>query len=102
MPACPPSNSLGATVLIQMAKHGSSLNAYIQFISEEGLFRHYTLAQRVLLASLEQGLQHALDRFSAACNQAGMKIKTEKTEILCLSKNPGQCTLHLSGTGNTL
>jgi len=31
----------------------------------------------VLLAFSQQALQHALDRFSVACDQAGMKISTE-------------------------
>jgi len=31
----------------------------------------------VLLAFSHQALQHALDRFSAACDQTGMKISTE-------------------------
>jgi len=35
----------------------------------------------VLLASSQQGLQHALDRFSAASDRAGMKINTKKTEV---------------------
>jgi len=48
----------------------------------------------------EQDLQHVLDRFSAAWGKAGMKIITEKTEGLCLSRNPRQCTLRVSG--NTL
>jgi len=43
----------------------------------------------VLLASSQQDLQHALDRFSAACDRAGMKISTKKTEELCLSRNQG-------------
>jgi len=47
----------------------------------------------VLLASSEQGLQHALDRFSAACDKAGMKISTEKASMLCLSRNPTQFML---------
>jgi len=47
----------------------------------------------VLLASFEQGLQHALDRFAAARDQAGMKIITKEIEVLCLSRNPSQCTL---------
>jgi len=42
----------------------------------------------VLLASSQQGLQHALDRFSAAYNRARMKISAKKTEVLCLSRNP--------------
>jgi len=39
-----------------------------------------------VVASSQQGLQHALDRFSAACDQSGMKISTAKTEILCLQE----------------
>jgi len=49
-----------------------------------------------LLASCEEGLQHALDRLSVACDQVGMKISTKKTEVLCLFKNPSQCTLQVS------
>jgi len=37
----------------------------------------------VLLASSQQGLQHALDRFSAACDRAKMKISAKNTEVLC-------------------
>jgi len=42
----------------------------------------------LLLPPSEQGLQHALDRFSVACDQAGNKIITKKIEVLCLSRNP--------------
>jgi len=35
----------------------------------------------VLLASSQQGLQHALDRFSAVCNCAETKISTKNTEV---------------------
>jgi len=45
----------------------------------------------VLLAPSEQGLQHALDRFSAACDHAGMKISNKNTEVLRLSRNPSRC-----------
>jgi len=48
----------------------------------------------VLLASSEQSLENALDGFSAACDQGGMTISTEKTEVLCLQK--------LKPSGNTL
>ena len=54
----------------------------------------------VLLASSEQGLQQTLDRLSIVCDQVGMKISTEKTEVLCLSRNPRQYMLQVSG--NTL
>ena len=40
----------------------------------------------VLLASSQQCLQHALDRFSAACDRAGRKIYTKYTEVLSLCK----------------
>jgi len=49
-----------------------------------------------LLASSQQCLQHALDRFSAACDRAGMKINTKKSEVLCLSTNPRQCMMQVS------
>jgi len=45
----------------------------------------------------EEGLQHALDRFPAVCDQAGMKISSKNTGVLCLSRNPNQCTLQASG-----
>jgi len=50
--------------------------------------------------SFQQGLQHAFDRFSAACDRAGTKITTEKIEVLCLSRRPRQCILQVNG--NTL
>jgi len=38
----------------------------------------------VLLSSTESGLQRALSDFTAACDNAGMKISTTKTEVLHL------------------
>ena len=49
----------------------------------------------VLLASSESGLQHVLNGFAAACDIAGMKISTSKTEVLHLSRNPVQCSLQV-------
>ena len=51
----------------------------------------------VLLSSTESGLQRALNSFADACNTAGMKISTAKTEILHLSRNPDQCVLQVDG-----
>ena len=45
----------------------------------------------VLLAEPESGLQCALDGFAAACDYAGMKVSTAKTEVLHLSRKPVQC-----------
>ena len=51
----------------------------------------------VLLSSTESGLQRALNSFADACNTAGMKISTAKTEVLHLSRNPDQCVLQANG-----
>jgi len=50
--------------------------------------------------SSQQGLQLAFAWFSAACDQEGTKINTEKIEVLCLSRRPRQCILQVCG--NTL
>ena len=51
----------------------------------------------VMLDSTESGLQQALDRFSTSCRNAGMKISTSKTEVMCLSRRPVQCSLQTNG-----
>ena len=51
----------------------------------------------VLLSSTESGLQRALNSFADACNTAGMKISTAKTEVLHLSRNPDRCVLQANG-----
>ena len=51
----------------------------------------------VLLNSTQNGLQQALDRFSDACSVARMKISTTKTETMCLSRQPKQCSLQIDG-----
>ena len=51
----------------------------------------------VLLSSTESGLQRALNSFADACNTAGMKISTAKTEVLHLLRNPDQCVLQVNG-----
>ena len=50
-----------------------------------------------LLASFEQGLQNALDRFSAACDRARIETSTKITEVLYLSTIPMQLMLQVSG-----
>ena len=44
-----------------------------------------------LLSSNKNDLQYALDQFSDAC-LAGMKISMTKTQIICLSRYPVQCS----------
>jgi len=49
----------------------------------------------LLLACFKQGLRHVFDRFSAACDQAGMKISIKSNEESCSSRNPSQYTLQV-------
>ena len=51
----------------------------------------------ILLSSTEYCLQRALNSSADACNTAGMKISTAKTEVLHLSRNPDQCVLQVNG-----
>ena len=51
----------------------------------------------VLLDFTQNGLQQALDRFSDAWSVARMKISTTKTETMCLSRQPKQCSLQIDG-----
>ena len=46
----------------------------------------------VLLDFTQNGLQQALDRFSDARCVAGIKISATKTETMCLSRQPKQCS----------
>ena len=48
----------------------------------------------VLLDSTQNGLQQALDRFSDACS---VEQKPTKTETMCLSRQPKQCSLQIDG-----
>ena len=45
-----------------------------------------------LLSLNKSDLQYALDRFSDACLDAGIKISTAKTEIMSWSRHPVQCS----------
>ena len=51
----------------------------------------------VLLSSTESGLQRALNSFADACNTAGIKISTAKTEVFRLSRNSDQSLLQVNG-----
>ena len=50
-----------------------------------------------LLSSNESDLRYAHDRFSDAYLDAGIKISTAKTEIVCLSRHPVQCSFQTNG-----
>ena len=50
-----------------------------------------------LLSSNKSDLQYALDWFSDAFLDAGMKISTTKTEIMCLLRHAVQCSFQTNG-----
>ena len=52
----------------------------------------------VLLSSNKSDLPYAHDRFSDSCLDAGMKISMAKTEIMCLSRHPVQCSFQTSNS----
>ncbi|TWW73562.1 hypothetical protein D4764_15G0009560 [Takifugu flavidus] len=49
----------------------------------------------VLLASSAHDLQLSLDRFAAACEVAGMKISTSKSEAMVLNRKKVECLLRV-------
>ena len=60
--------------------------------------RHLLFADDLaLFSSCKNNLQYALDRFSDACLDAGMKININKTEIMCLSRHSLQCSFQTNG-----
>ena len=50
-----------------------------------------------ILASSQEDLQRALERFAAECESAGMRISTTKTESMVFSRHPLDCTLYVNG-----
>ncbi|KAK3523485.1 hypothetical protein QTP86_033979, partial [Hemibagrus guttatus] len=51
----------------------------------------------VLLASSGLDLQHALGRFAAECEAAGMRVSTSKSEAMVLDRKKMACTLQVGG-----
>ncbi|KAK3567045.1 hypothetical protein QTP86_009013 [Hemibagrus guttatus] len=51
----------------------------------------------VLLASSGLDLQHALGRFAAECEAAGMRVSTSKSETMVLYRKKVACTLQVGG-----
>jgi len=96
----PGSKRLATLVYMNWIDSHSQVEEGSIFVScriNRSLFADYLL----LPASSKQGLQHALDRFCAACDRARMKISTKNTEVWCLSTNQRQCMLQVSGMRNT-
>ncbi|KAK3534231.1 hypothetical protein QTP86_007026 [Hemibagrus guttatus] len=54
-------------------------------------------ADDVLLAPSSLDLQHALGRFAAECEAAGMRVSTSKSEAMVLNQKKVACTLQVGG-----
>jgi len=66
----------------------------VSLLGGEGSTVCFFPADLVLFAFSEPDLRHALDRFSAPYDQAGMKI-SRRNEVLRFSRNPSQCNLQI-------
>ncbi len=51
----------------------------------------------VLLVPSDQDLRHALGRFAAECEAAGMRISTSKSKAMVPSRKKGACPLQVGG-----
>ena len=64
---------------------------------ESNVWRLLFADDLALLSSNKNDFQYAIDRFSDACLDAEMKISTARTEIMCMSRHPVQCSLQTNG-----
>ncbi|KAK3520909.1 hypothetical protein QTP86_002418, partial [Hemibagrus guttatus] len=60
-------------------------------------FSSLIFADVVLLAPSSLDLQHALGRFAAECEAAGMRVSTSKSEAMVLDREKVACTLQVGG-----
>ena len=77
-------------------KKYSSFSSGVTF-GECNVWRLLFADNLALLSSNKSDLQYAFDWFSDACLDAGMKISTAKTEIMCLSRHPVQRSFKTNG-----
>ena len=77
-------------IYIDKIERDSSSSSGITF-GECKVWRLMFADHLALLSSNKSDLQYALDRFSDACLDCGMKISTVKTEIMCMLMHPIEC-----------
>ena len=76
-------------------KDSSSSSGFI--LGECNIRRLLFVDDLALLSSNKSDLQYTFDRFSDACLDVGMKISMDKTELMCLSRHPAQCSFQING-----
>ncbi|KAK3556526.1 hypothetical protein QTP70_009073 [Hemibagrus guttatus] len=86
---CPFSPVLFIVFMDRISRHSQGL---------EGVrFGDHRISQDVLLAPSSLDLQHALGRFAAECETAGMRVSTSKSEAMVLDRKKVACTLQVGG-----
>ncbi|KAK3569880.1 hypothetical protein QTP86_006752 [Hemibagrus guttatus] len=92
---CPLSPVLFIVFMDRISRHSQGLEG-VQF-GDHRISSLIFADDVVLLASSGLDLQHALGRFAAECEAAGMKVSTSKSEAMVLDRKKVACTLQVGG-----
>ncbi|KAK3515257.1 hypothetical protein QTP70_013021, partial [Hemibagrus guttatus] len=84
-------------VLWEYGVRGPLLRAVRSLYNRSRSLVHIASYDVVLLAPSSLDLQHALGRFAAECEAAGMRVSTSKSEAMVLDRKKVACTLQVGG-----
>ncbi|KAK3549143.1 hypothetical protein QTP70_033348 [Hemibagrus guttatus] len=84
-------------VLWEYGVHGPLLRAVRSLYNRSRSLVCIASYDVVLLAPSSLDLQHALGRFAAECEAAGMRLSTSKSEAMVLDRKKVACTLQFGG-----
>ncbi|KAK3556168.1 hypothetical protein QTP70_005570 [Hemibagrus guttatus] len=84
-------------VLWEYGVRGPLLRAVQSLYNQSRSLVHIASYDVVLLAPSSLNLQHALGRFAAECEAAGMRVSTSKSEAMVLDWKKVACTLQVGG-----
>ncbi|KAK3565356.1 hypothetical protein QTP86_007126 [Hemibagrus guttatus] len=84
-------------VLWEYGVRGPLLRAVRSLYNRSRSLVHIASYDVVLLAPSSLDLQHALGRFAAECEAAGMRVSTSKSEAMVLNRKKVACTLQVGG-----
>ncbi|KAK3550660.1 hypothetical protein QTP70_002363 [Hemibagrus guttatus] len=91
------SNYRGITLLSLPGKVYSKVLEKGVWFGDHGISSLIFADDVVLLAPSSLDLQHALGRFAAECEAAGMRVSTSKSEAMVLDRKKVACTLQVGG-----
>ncbi|KAK3558333.1 hypothetical protein QTP86_017264 [Hemibagrus guttatus] len=92
---CPLSPVLFTVFMDRISRHSQGLEG-VRFVDHRILLLLFA-DDVVLLASSSLDLQHALERFAAECEVAGMSVSTSISEAMVLNRKKLACTLQVGG-----